>query len=195
MRKTTSIIIAALHCLTCLSCGTEKAETKNQDTLERYNVVWTTPSKDQNGSMPIGNGDLAANVWVEPGGDLVFYLSKSDAWGGGQQNLKLGRIRIRLEEPLFREGTVFKQELDLESGCISITSMNREHQNSVLFWIDAMQAVVNVEIKGSKKFRAEVALEMWRTQGARLYGEGRWHTALDRLKDLQGQRAMATQKS
>jgi hypothetical protein len=111
--------------------------------------------------MPIGNGDLAANVWVEPGGDMVFYLSKSDAWGGGQQNLKLGRIRIRMEEPLFREGTVFKQELDLESGCIRITSMNKENNNSVLFWIDAKQAVVNVEIKGSKKFRAEVALEMY----------------------------------
>jgi len=47
-----------------------------------YNVVWDSPSQDENGSMPIGNGDLAANVWMEPNGDLVFYLSKSDAWSG-----------------------------------------------------------------------------------------------------------------
>ena len=39
--------------------------------LDAYNVVWDSPSDDQHGSMPIGNGDLAANVWVEPNGDLV----------------------------------------------------------------------------------------------------------------------------
>lgn len=41
--------------------------------LDKFNVVWTSPSKDYNGSMPIGNGELAANVWVEPSGDLIFY--------------------------------------------------------------------------------------------------------------------------
>jgi hypothetical protein len=59
--------------------------------MDRYNVAWDSPSEDYNGSMPIGNGDLAANVWVEPSGDpsspdgsdaasLIFLVSKSDAW-------------------------------------------------------------------------------------------------------------------
>ena len=38
------------------------------DPLDKYNVVWTTPSKDCNGSMPIGNGETGLNVWVEPAG-------------------------------------------------------------------------------------------------------------------------------
>ncbi len=33
-------------------------------------------------SMPLGNGDIGLNVWVDPGGDLLFYISKTDAWGG-----------------------------------------------------------------------------------------------------------------
>jgi hypothetical protein len=33
--------------------------------LDQYNVVWDSPSRDASGSMPIGNGDLGANVWVE----------------------------------------------------------------------------------------------------------------------------------
>jgi len=41
--------------------------------LDAYNVVWDSPSQDCHGFMPIGNGDLAANVWLEPTGDLVFY--------------------------------------------------------------------------------------------------------------------------
>jgi hypothetical protein len=39
-------------------------------------IVWQSPSKASTGSMPIGNGDIGANVWVEQNGDLVFYISK-----------------------------------------------------------------------------------------------------------------------
>jgi hypothetical protein len=38
-------------------------------------VVWDTPSRDSSGSMPLGNGDIGLNVWVEEEGDLLFYLS------------------------------------------------------------------------------------------------------------------------
>jgi len=51
--------------------------------LSDYNVVWDSPSTDFNGSMPIGNGDIGANVWVEDGGDLLFYISKTDAFCKG----------------------------------------------------------------------------------------------------------------
>jgi len=46
---------------------------------DAYNIIWHTPSRDSSGSMPLGNGDIALNVWVEAGGDLLFYISKSDA--------------------------------------------------------------------------------------------------------------------
>ena len=72
--------------------------------LAAHHVVWDSPSQDMHGSMPIGNGDLAANFWVEPGGDLVFYLSKTDSWDGEQELLKLGRVRIRLDKPFVRDG-------------------------------------------------------------------------------------------
>ena len=78
-----------------------------------YNVAWDSPSEDYSGSMPIGNGDLAANVWVEPTGDVIFYLSKSDAYSGGEPEngpalLKLGRVRLTLDPPLYTEGATFK---------------------------------------------------------------------------------------
>lgn len=82
---------------------TKALETAVSANLDNFNVVWDSPSTDCNGTMPIGNGDLAANVWVEPNGDLLFYLSKSDAWSSGQELLKLGRVRVRLEQPLVRE--------------------------------------------------------------------------------------------
>ena len=56
------------------------------------NVVWTTPSKDSRGSMPIGNGEIGANMWVEENGALLFYLSTTDAWSENCRLLKLGKI-------------------------------------------------------------------------------------------------------
>ena len=29
-------------------------------------VVWNSPAPDSSGSMPLGNGDMALNAWVEP---------------------------------------------------------------------------------------------------------------------------------
>jgi len=114
------------------------------------------------GSMPIGNGDLAANFWVEPSGDLVFYLSKSDSWDADQELLKLGRVRIRLDKPFVRDGRPFRQELDLARGCIVVESGVGDDKTTVNFWIDANRPVVNVDIKSGAAFTAQVTLETWR---------------------------------
>jgi hypothetical protein len=114
------------------------------------------------GSMPIGNGDLAANFWVEPSGDLLFYLSKSDSWDADQELLKLGRVRIRLDKPFVRDGRPFRQELDLARGCIVVESGTGDDKTTVDFWIDANRPVINVDIKGAEAFTAQVILETWR---------------------------------
>ena len=135
----------------------------NAAALGRFNLVWDSPSEDYNGSMPIGNGDLAANVWVEPSGDLVFYVSKSDAWSARHDLLKLGRIRVKMDPPLVAEGTVFKQELDLTSGSIRISATPGNRH--LTFWIDAHHPVIHVEIESGEPFSAEVGLESWRAEG------------------------------
>ena len=191
-RKTLTFMFLVTLTLTILvlCVAFTRSDPKAMNSLDVNNVVWDSPSTDQSGSMPIGNGDLAANVWVEPNGDLLFYLSKSDAWGDGQQLLKLGLIRVSLEKPLFLEGAIFKQELDLKSGSISITSTNKGQNNTILFWIDANQAVVNVEIKASKSFKAKVSLEIWRSREAEHYGDGNFYeecTEPDTLLPSDGQ--------
>ena len=52
----------------------------NWNKLNACDVIWPSPSADAAGSMPLGNGDIGVNLWVEPNGDLVFYLAKTDAW-------------------------------------------------------------------------------------------------------------------
>ena len=158
---------------TGMASAVSKAEDKKRDALDRCNVVWTSPSKDYNGTMPIGNGDIGANVWVEPTGDLIFYLSKTDAWSGGGPDpelLKLGRFRVRLDKPLFQEGAAFRQELDLKTGSITINASVGEMKRSIRFWIDANRPVVHLDIQSSSPCTAEIALESWRAEGKYLRG-------------------------
>lgn len=128
-----------------------------------HKVVWTSPSQDMHGSMPAGNGDLAANVWVEPDGDLVFYLSKTDAWSENGRLLKLGRVRVTCEPALFEPGARFTQTLDPKSGVISIQTVTGGRNAELSFWIDANHPVVRVEGQFDQPTIITAQLELWRT--------------------------------
>lgn len=56
MKSRISMIVAGL-----LVAGMAMAQ---QAEIDRYNVEWDTPSENSAGSMPLGNGELGANLWV-----------------------------------------------------------------------------------------------------------------------------------
>src|SRR5271170_5105069 len=85
-------------------------------------VTWNSPGTNENNSMPLGNGDIALNVWTEQNGDIVLLLGKSDAWSENGQLLKLGRVRIKLTPNPFSSSATFTQTLKLETGEVQIQS-------------------------------------------------------------------------
>ena len=96
MRKQPHLMMILLIGLSLPLCPGSRAQAGPNDPLDACNVVWDTPSKEHNGSMPIGNGDIGMNVWVDTGGNLWLLLSKTDAWSENCRLLKLGRVRVRL---------------------------------------------------------------------------------------------------
>ncbi len=131
--------------------------------LNPYNVVWTTPSKDVSGSMPIGNGDIGANVWVEESGDIFLLVSKTDSWDENSTNLKLARVRLSLKPNPLENGGTFKQALHLGHGNIFIWLGPEGSLRGFRIWMDANQPVIHIEALGSKcELTAKV--EMWRTE-------------------------------
>jgi hypothetical protein len=105
--------------------------------IDEYNVVWDSPSDDSYGSMPIGNGDIGLNVWVEEEGDLLFYISKTDSWSENNRLLKLGRVRVSLNPNPFRKGLPFRQEVKLGTGEILITAGPVDSEAQLRVWVDA----------------------------------------------------------
>ena len=129
---------------------------------ETCNVVWDSPSTDSKGSMPIGNGDIGLNVWVEPSGDLLFFIGKTDAWDENMRLLKLGKVRVKFTPPLVQPDKPFTQTLDLARGRILIETADA----SVTVWVDANHPVIQVdaESRTNQPLEATAAFEIWRKE-------------------------------
>ena len=139
-------------------------------TLNNYNVVWNTPSLNSLGSMPTGNGDIGINLWVEENGDLLFYLSKTDAWSENARLLKLGKVRLSLSPNPFKKGMPFLQELILEDGLIHIKAGKKKEQVSIDVWVDAHHPVVELDVKSEAPISAQITTEPWRTERRQITG-------------------------
>ena len=146
------------------------------DPLDRYNVAWTTPGAASTDSMPIGNGDVGANVWMQSDGKLYLLLSKTDAWSENCRLLKLGRLCVAIEPNPLADGGDFRQTLKLRQGEIVVVAGPEGRAVTLRIWIDANRPVVRVEADGEREFQVTVTLEPWRVEPRRLEGSER-HSA------------------
>ena len=147
-----------------LAAATPVQKQKPAERLDACNVVWDSPSKDSFGSMPLGNGDIGLNVWVEEGGDLLFYISKSDAFDGNHVNRKLGRVRVSLNPNPFAAGLPFHQTLDLQNARIAVQAGKPGEAVSLKVWVDANRSVVHVQGRSDAPIEAKVSVESIRPQ-------------------------------
>ncbi|MGA2847577.1 MAG: DUF5703 domain-containing protein [Terracidiphilus sp.] len=150
--------IGLMLLITCL--GAAAALARENPFVSVNDVTWTTLGHNENDSMPIGNGDLAANVWTEQNGDLVLLIAKADAWSELGKLDKLGRVRIHFTPNPFVGAPDFKQLLHLEDSSIEITS----GANAVRVWADANRPVLHVEAQLEHPATMQESLELWRTQ-------------------------------
>ncbi|MEI7863359.1 MAG: DUF5703 domain-containing protein, partial [Planctomycetota bacterium] len=164
--KTSALMIgttAVLALIVCQAIGAAAPgpEANPADLLDACNVVWDSPSKDSGGSMPLGNGDIGLNAWVEENGDLVFFISKTDSWTDSGRLVKLGQVRLRLTPSLAVQP--FRQELQIRKGVIEIQSGTGDQQSIIRLWVDANRPVIHIEGESRQDIEAQVGLYVWRT--------------------------------
>src|ERR1700723_2069681 len=109
-----AVLVAVLPVLHCLGAAPGPAI---GSLLDACNVTWDVPGPTSAQSMPVGNGDIGLNVWVEPDGTLDFYIGKTDAWGednyGSEGLMKVGGVRVSLTPSALTPGAPFAQVLKL----------------------------------------------------------------------------------
>jgi hypothetical protein len=145
------------------------AQTDPVGQIDSCNVTWNEPGPGAAESMPIGNGDIALNVWVEKNGDIVFYLAKTDAWGAetrpewdqwmktGGVLMKLGAVRISQTPSPLTTGAAFVQTLRLHESEILI----REGGVTLRVWVDANHPVIRMETD-NPSVSLKASLDNWR---------------------------------
>ncbi len=130
--------------------------------VDRFNVVWDSPSADHHGSMPVGNGDVAVNAWMTREGDLHLYIAKTDAWDDNARLVKVGKLRLHFEPNPIAAGQPFRQELRLREGSIEITP-GRAGECRIRLWVDANHPVIHITADTAIPVEGTAFIELWRT--------------------------------
>ncbi len=138
--------------------------------IDSNNVAWTVPGPTSLQSMPLGNGDIGLNVWVETNGDVAFYIGKSDCWNedvfGDRGLMKIGGMRLSLNPNPLTAGAPFLQMLKLREGEIEIREGYATNAAVVRIWVDANHPVIRVEVVSSNQpVTASAKLINWRLNG------------------------------
>jgi alpha-L-fucosidase 2 len=136
--------------------------------LEKYDVTWDSPSRDAWGTMPIGNGDIGINVWVDEKGALSLYIGKTDLWGDNCRLLKLGRVRFKINPNPYLQSKAFHQTLRLQDASIEIRYGEGEASVQARVWVDAHHPVIHVLIERGCPFTVDAGIELWRNEPAEL---------------------------
>ncbi|MFO8011676.1 MAG: DUF5703 domain-containing protein [Phycisphaerae bacterium] len=130
--------------------------------MDPYNVVWTSPSQDHHGSMPLGNGSTGLNAWINPAGELAFYISRTDSWGDNARLLKVGKVRIALDPP--PPTAPFEQTLSLKDATMVVRCGKGDGATVLRLWADANHPVIHVTVDSARPVTATAAIELWRTE-------------------------------
>ena len=176
-RRHLSLLMSRLHHIFLGGCFSllMSASLWGQDTVSAFdlttlldacNVSWDVPGPTSAQSMPVGNGDIGLNVWVEANGDLSFYIGKTDAWNQDVLDehglLKLGAVHISLNPSVLSPGVPFTQVLKVHEGEIQITEGSGNNAVVFLVWVDANHPVIRVEAKSGQPVALKVTLDDWR---------------------------------
>jgi len=155
------VIFAMMSCEASFGVEQEK-------TMSPYEVIWDSPSADSNGTMPLGNGEIALNAWIEPSGDLRFYIARTDAWDDSGRLLKVGSVRIKVGEGSADRMKKFRQALTVKDGTLSASYGEGDARVDLRLWVDANRPVICIEAQTAKPTTATTIIELWRNSSTEL---------------------------
>ena len=153
------LAVAVLGLLVAATCAAVPS------VVQRASVSWPDANwPGELGSVPLGNGDVAGNVWIDQAtGTLYIYAAKSDAYDANNNPVKVARLAVLFSPTLWVQGqtTDFNQTLDVATGSFSVTTASY----SVLVFIDANSDTLYITANSTngQAFNMSATLEVYRT--------------------------------
>lgn len=117
-------------------------------------------------SIPIGNGDLGANVWAKDGA-IYLLLSKTDAFSELHRLLKTGYLKLKFSQGIIDSGLTFR--LSVEKGILYIENSKVKLQIRA----DAIAPVYKINIKFKRKSGCKLTVINYRNTDIELENNDR----------------------
>lgn len=172
-------VISAL--VVVLIAGNLQGAQTSDPTPNPYQVVWDSPSEDWGGSMPIGNGEVAVNVWFDGQGRVHLLFARTDAWDDYGRLVKVGAVDVALTggELAPEQATPFRQELDATTGIVRASYGAEGNETRVKVWVEPNRPNVVVEIESDHELAPTAETTLLRDQNETLVApevSDLWHT-------------------
>ena len=125
--------------------------------IEKYSFQYSGVMDDALKSLPLGNGDIGANVWISPDGKMHLLLSKNDSWSELYRILKLAHVIMTIEPCPFETGATF--DLQIADGVLSIS----HEKTHIQIYVDAFAPCIRFSWKAESSSNVKISLENYRS--------------------------------
>ncbi|MBS1748486.1 MAG: hypothetical protein JST63_01125 [Bacteroidetes bacterium] len=128
--------------------------------VEDFNLKFNEPGSDSWSSLPLGNGDITAQVWTNKDGTIQCYLATSDSRDGMDNPIKVGKLTIRFEPDIITMGKGYKEELLLDEGIFRIKNSIAD----IRCRVDANHPVMLISGTSAVPVKIYVTNNIWRKE-------------------------------
>lgn len=119
-------------------------------------------TKTEEQSLPIGNGRVGANIWIDDDGAIHALISHNEALSEMGRLVKVGHLEIRVEADGL-DASRLQAELDADEGMVSLRS-DQEPSFCARLWVDAHHPCVRFEVDAGAPLTAWARLVLCRPQ-------------------------------
>lgn len=125
-----------------------------------FNLRFHETGTDSWSSMPLGNGDITAQVWTNKEGSIQCYLATSDSRDGMDNPIKVGKLSIRFEPDIITMGKGYREELLLDEGIFRIKNSIAD----IRCRVDANHPVMLISGTSAVPVKIYVTNNIWRKE-------------------------------
>ena len=162
------VFIAFLAVVLCMVLGSQP--------VSDYDVIWNDIQHESatfyTNTMPIGNGDLAANVIAGDAllGNLSVLISQSSAWSEAGDLIKVGIVEFSFDPNPFQFGKFFQMHLDIAEATVKFLLGGTNASSAALavdMYIDSNNnvIVINAASQNTIAYTTTVVAQLARPSG------------------------------
>ncbi len=126
------------------------------DFLSAYDFHFDAPVRDGLQSIPLGNGEVGANVWLEADGAVRLLISRTDAWSESMRLIKTGLIKLHLNPNPFEGGA--KGTFSLQDATLLLTGGGVQ----IRAYMDAHAPCLRVKVESETPISARIEIVNYR---------------------------------